>query len=63
MVDNIVKAAKNHPGKRLVVITGATHRYVLRDLLKNEECIELKEYWETPEAKQEKNALLQEIKK
>jgi hypothetical protein len=25
MVDNIVKAAKEYPGKRLVVITGATH--------------------------------------
>ena len=46
MADNIIKAAKEYPGKRLIVVTGATHRYILRDLLKNEESIELKEYWE-----------------
>ena len=46
MADNIVKAAKLCPGKRLVVVTGATHRYILRDLLKDEEGIDLKEYWE-----------------
>jgi len=46
MVDNIIKAAKQYPGKRLVVITGASHRYILRDLLKDEENIDLKEYWE-----------------
>jgi carboxyl-terminal processing protease len=47
MVDNILRAAKEFPGKRLVVVTGATHRYILRDLLKDEPFIELKEYWET----------------
>lgn len=46
MADNIIKAAKEYPGKRLVIITGATHRYILRDLLKDEKSIELKEYWE-----------------
>ena len=46
MANNIIKAAKEYPGKRLVVITGATHRYILQDLLKREESIELKEYWE-----------------
>ena len=46
MVDNIIRAAKEYPGKRLVVITGATHRYILRDLLKDNPNIELKEYWE-----------------
>ena len=46
MANNIIKAAKEHPGKRLVVVTGATHRYILRDLLKDEKSIELKEYWE-----------------
>jgi pheromone shutdown protein TraB len=46
MVANIIKAAKKYPGKRLVVVTGATHRYILRDLLKDEPCIDLKEYWE-----------------
>jgi len=46
MADNIIKAVKEYPGKRLVVITGATHRYILRDLLKDEPNIDLKEYWE-----------------
>jgi len=46
MAENIKKAAKEYPGKRLVVITGGEHRYILRDLLKNESCIDLKEYWE-----------------
>ncbi len=46
MADNIIKAARQYPGKRLVVVTGATHRYILRDLLKNEKSIELKEYCE-----------------
>ena len=46
MVENIVKAANEYPGKRLVVITGATHRYILRDLLKDNPHVELKEYWE-----------------
>ncbi|MFZ2148128.1 MAG: DUF5694 domain-containing protein [Sedimentisphaerales bacterium] len=46
MANNIIKAAKQYPKKRLVVVTGATHRYILRELLKNEPCIDLKEYWE-----------------
>lgn len=46
MADNIIKAAKKYPRKRLVVLTGATHRYMLQDLLKDEKSIELKEFWE-----------------
>ena len=46
MADNIVKADKEYTGKRLVVVTGATHRYILRDLLKDNPHVELKEYWE-----------------
>jgi len=46
MAENIKKAAKEYTGRRLVVVTGATHRYILRDLLKNDKSIELKEYWE-----------------
>jgi len=46
MVENIVKTAKKYTGKRLVVVTGCEHRYILRDLLKDEESIELKEYWQ-----------------
>ncbi len=46
MADNIIKVAKEYPDKRLVIVSGATHRYILRDLLKDEKSIELKEYWE-----------------
>jgi hypothetical protein len=46
MADNIIKAAKQYPEKRLVVLTGCTHRYILRDLLKDTDGIDLKEYWE-----------------
>jgi len=55
MADNIVKAAKRYPGKRLIVIIGATHRYILRDLLKDNPHIELKEYWELIEQNIEKS--------
>jgi len=54
MADNIVKAAKEYPGKRLVVLTGAEHRYILRDLLKDANSIDLKEYWEITSPKVEK---------
>jgi pheromone shutdown protein TraB len=56
MADNIVKAAKEYPTKRLVVVTGATHRYTLRDLLKDVNSIDLKEYWEITSPKIEKTA-------
>lgn len=46
MADNIIKAIKQYPGKRLVVLTGAEHRYILREMLEDEPCIDLKEYWE-----------------
>lgn len=46
MVNNILKALKEYKGKRLVVITGSEHRYILRDLLKDNPHVELKEYWE-----------------
>lgn len=50
MAKNIVKAAEQYPGKRLVVTTGEMHRYILRDLLKDEKSIDLKEYWEIIDA-------------
>jgi hypothetical protein len=54
MVDNIVKAAKEYPGKRLVVVTGSEHRYILRELLRDVNSIDLKEYWEIMSPKVEK---------
>jgi hypothetical protein len=51
MADNIIAAAKQYRGKRIVVTTGATHRYILRDLLKDEESIGLREFWEIDAAK------------
>jgi hypothetical protein len=46
MAGNIARVAQEYAGKRLVVITGATHRYILWDLLRDNPQIELKEYWE-----------------
>jgi hypothetical protein len=46
MAENILKAAMEYKGKRIVVLTGSEHRYILRDLLKDENTIELKEYWQ-----------------
>jgi hypothetical protein len=34
MVNNIVNQIKNNPNKRIVVLTGYTHRYYLIDELK-----------------------------
>jgi len=46
MADNILKAAREFVGDRLVVLTGSEHRYILRDLLEAAEEVELKEYWQ-----------------
>jgi hypothetical protein len=51
MAKNIVKAAEQYPDRSLMVVTGAMHRYILRDLLKDEESIQLKEFWEIDAAK------------
>jgi hypothetical protein len=46
MRDKILEAALDRRGERCVVVTGAEHRYVLRDLLADQEDIMLREYWE-----------------
>lgn len=46
MVEKIVGYAGKHPGGRIIVITGAEHRNVLRDALLDEAAVALKEYWE-----------------
>jgi hypothetical protein len=46
MASNILRAASQHPGGRLVVLTGAAHRYILRDLLISHADVRLREYWE-----------------
>ena len=46
MAQNILKWAQKYPNGRIAVITGNAHRYMLRDFLKNEATIELKEYYE-----------------
>ncbi len=46
MAENICKVAQAHPGKRLLVVVGAEHRYILRDLIKEQTGTILKEYWE-----------------
>ena len=46
MADNLLRIARQYAGKRIVVTTGAEHRYILRELLEHQPGIELKEYWE-----------------
>jgi len=46
MAHNIKIAAQNFHGKRLVILVGADHRYILRDLLCKDKTIQVWEYWE-----------------
>jgi hypothetical protein len=46
MAGNILQAARGRPGKRLVVLTGSEHRYILRDLLAGHGEVQLREFWE-----------------
>jgi len=46
MAENISAIAKQFGGRRLAVVTGCEHRYILRDLLANQPEIVLKEFWE-----------------
>jgi hypothetical protein len=46
MAENISAIAKQFGGRRLAVITGTEHRYILRALLANQREIVLKEFWE-----------------
>ena len=48
MARNIQDIARSFPAKRLVVLTGTEHRYILRDLLRNASGLELKEFYEVP---------------
>lgn len=46
MADNIVSQARKHSGRRMAVLCGSEHRYILRDLLSTESDILLKEFYE-----------------
>ena len=46
MVDNILSIIAEADVRRVIVSTGASHRYILRDLLKTCPEVELKEYWQ-----------------
>jgi len=46
MADNLTRICGEHPGKRLVVVTGCEHRFALRDRLTGRPGIVLKEFWE-----------------
>ena len=46
MADNLTRIAAGFPIGRLAVVTGADHRYILRDLLSDKPGIVLREYWE-----------------
>ena len=46
MAENLMQVAADSRGGRLVVVTGAEHRYILRELLSEKPGIVLREYWE-----------------
>ncbi len=46
MARNILKAAEQNPGKRIVILTGFFHRYYLLKELKKGNAIPIKEYYE-----------------
>ena len=46
MTDHILKVAGAFAGKRLVVVTGVEHRYILRELLPRRDDLTIKEFWE-----------------
>ncbi len=49
MTRHIRETARKFAGKRLVVLAGAEHRYILRELLAKAPEVELKEFYEMPE--------------
>jgi hypothetical protein len=46
MADNIAKEARRYSARRVVVLCGSEHRYILRDLLATKQDILLKEFYE-----------------
>ena len=62
MANNIVKIATDYKGKRIVVLTGSEHRYILKDLLKNKKTIILREYWQIEENEKKLQALNEKAK-
>jgi hypothetical protein len=49
MARNVRDIARKFAGKRLVVLAGAEHRYLLRELLAKAPEVELKEFYQVPE--------------
>jgi protein-S-isoprenylcysteine O-methyltransferase len=49
MARNIQDIARTFTGKRLVVLTGSEHRYILRELLGKVPELELKEFYQVPD--------------
>jgi len=49
MARHIREAARKFAGKRLVVLAGSEHRYILRELLAKAPEVELREFYEVPE--------------
>lgn len=46
MADNILSDIAKYKARRIVVVTGATHRYILRDLLKTSPQVDLQEFYD-----------------
>ena len=50
MADNIAAIAADHPGRRIAVLTGSEHRYLLRDILTPNPAITLAEFYQVAPA-------------
>lgn len=50
MADNIAAIAADYPGRRIAVLTGSEHRYLLRDLLTPRPAITVSEFWQVAAA-------------
>ena len=46
MARNILNIARQNPGRRIVVLTGFSHRYYLLQELKEENTVQIREYYE-----------------
>jgi hypothetical protein len=46
MADNIRQIAEGYSGKRIVVLCGAEHRYILKELLHGRDDIVVEEYYD-----------------
>jgi hypothetical protein len=52
MANKVASTARKHLSKRIVVLCGSEHRYILRELLSRQDAVCLKEFYEVGHATQ-----------